>query len=48
VILARPGGTDYRGYFFNPHAQRVERPLAAPLAFAKRALVRRFMAKLLA
>lgn len=48
VILNRPGGTDYRGYFFNPHAQRVERPLAAPLALAKRALVRRFMARLLA
>ncbi|OJW67340.1 MAG: thiamine biosynthesis protein ThiF [Sphingomonadales bacterium 63-6] len=48
VILARPGGTDCRGYFFNPHAARVERPLAAPLAFAKRALVRRFMTKLLA
>lgn len=48
VILRRKGGTDYRGYFFNAHAQRVERPLAAPLAFAKRALVRRFMAKLLA
>ena len=44
----RPGGTDYRGYFFNAHAQRVERPLSAPLAFAKRALVRRFMARLLA
>jgi molybdopterin/thiamine biosynthesis adenylyltransferase len=48
VILGRPGGTDYRGYFFNPHAARVERPLAPPLALAKRALVRRFMAKLLA
>lgn len=47
-ILGRPGGTDYRGYFFNPHAQRVERPLPPPLAFAKRVLVRRFMAKLLA
>lgn len=48
VILSRPGGTDYRGYFFNPHAQRVERPLAAPVALVKRALVRRFMARLLA
>jgi len=27
---------------------KVERPLPAPLAFAKRLLVRRFMAKLLA
>ncbi|MGE8106629.1 HesA/MoeB/ThiF family protein [Allorhizobium sp. NPDC080224] len=47
-ILARRGGTDCRGYFFNPHAQRVERPLAAPLAYAKRILVRGLMAKLLA
>ncbi len=48
VILARPGGTDCRGYFFNPHASRVERPLPAPVAFAKRLLVRQFMARLLA
>lgn len=46
-ILNRPGGTDYRGYFFNSHAQRVERPLVAPLAYARRILVRRFMTKLL-
>lgn len=47
VILGRPGGTDCRGYFFNPHAVRVERPLAPPLAWAKRQVVRRFMRKLM-
>lgn len=48
VILNRSGGTDYRGYFFNAHAVKAERPLPPPLAFAKRMIVRRFMAKLLA
>lgn len=47
IILSRPGGTDYRGYFFNPHAVKVERPLPAPVAMVKRALVRRFMKKLM-
>lgn len=48
VILGRPGGVDYRGYFFNTHAGKVERPLPAPIAAVKRALVRRFMKKLMA
>ncbi|WHO39358.1 ThiF family adenylyltransferase [Sphingobium sp. AP49] len=47
VILNRPGGADHRGYFLNPHAMRIERPLSPPLAWAKRALVRRFMRKLI-
>lgn len=47
VILGRPGGTDYRGYFFNPHAVKVEKPLAFPLAAAKGWVVRRFMKKLM-
>ncbi|WP_311271183.1 ThiF family adenylyltransferase [Sphingobium sp. WCS2017Hpa-17] len=47
VLLGRGGGTDCRGYFFNPHAMRVERPLAPPLAWAKGQLVRRFMRKLM-
>jgi len=47
VILEQPGGADHRGYFFNPHALRVERPLPWPLSVAKRALVRRFMAKVM-
>ena len=47
VVLGRGGGTDNRGYFFNPHAVRIERPLMAPVAFAKRLLVRRFMKQLM-
>lgn len=46
VILGRPGGADHRGWFFNPHAGRVERPLPALLAVPKGLLVRRFMKKL--
>lgn len=45
VILKRPGGTDHRGWFFNPHAGKVEHPLPAPIAVVKRMLVRRFMRK---
>lgn len=47
VILGRPNGTDYRGYFLNAHKARIERPLFAPLAMAKGALVRRFMKKMM-
>lgn len=46
VILSQPGGADHRGYFFNPHTLRVERPLPAPIAAIKGALVRRFMRKM--
>lgn len=46
LILGRPGGADHRGYFFNPHDLRVEKPLPWPLSAAKGALVRRFMAKM--
>jgi molybdopterin-synthase adenylyltransferase len=47
VILGRPNGTDYRGYFLNANKARIERPLFAPLAMAKGALVRRFMKKIM-
>lgn len=47
IILGRSGGPDECGYFFNPHAVRVERPLSAPLAFAKRLIVRRMMKQLM-
>lgn len=47
VILGRPGGADHRGWFFNPHAGRVEHPLPALLAVPKGLLVRRFMKKLI-
>jgi molybdopterin/thiamine biosynthesis adenylyltransferase len=46
VILGQRGGADHRGYFFNPHDARVERPLPWPLSAAKAAVVRRFMARM--
>lgn len=46
-ILNREPAADARGYFFNPWAMRIERPRAAPLAWVLRALVRRFMARLM-
>jgi molybdopterin/thiamine biosynthesis adenylyltransferase len=46
LILGKAGGADHRGYFFNPHAMRVERPLPWPLSAAKAAVVRRFMAQM--
>ncbi|MBV8686447.1 MAG: ThiF family adenylyltransferase [Alphaproteobacteria bacterium] len=47
AILGRPSGTDHRGYFFNPHRARVERPLAAPLAAVRGFAVRRFMRRMM-
>lgn len=47
VILGRKGAVDHRGWFFNPHAGRVERPLPAPVAAAKQLLVRRFMRRVI-
>ena len=47
VILGRAGGTDHRGYFFNPHKAKVERPLPAPVAAVRGLLVRRFMTKMM-
>lgn len=46
-LLGRPGGTDCRGYFFNPHKVRVERPLPAPFAAVRGFAVRRFMARMM-
>jgi molybdopterin/thiamine biosynthesis adenylyltransferase len=46
TILGHAGGADHRGYFFNPHALRVERPLPWPLSAMKAALVRQFIAKM--
>ncbi|MFD1036708.1 HesA/MoeB/ThiF family protein [Sphingomonas hankookensis] len=48
AILKRPGGTDHRGYFFNPHAVKVERPLPAPIAAVRGFAVRRFMQRMMA
>lgn len=48
AILARPHGADHRGWFFNPHAGRVERPRNALLAALLRPLVRRYLKRLAA
>jgi molybdopterin/thiamine biosynthesis adenylyltransferase len=47
ILLGRPGGTDCRGYFFNPHKVRVERPRSAPVAMVRRMVVRRFMQRMM-
>lgn len=47
ILLGRGGGADYRGYFFNAHAMKAERPLPAPVAFLKAILVRKFMKRLM-
>lgn len=47
-ILARGGGTDCRGYFFNPHQVQIEKPLPAPIAALKAIVVRRFMQRMMA
>jgi threonine dehydrogenase-like Zn-dependent dehydrogenase len=47
-VMGRPSRTDHRGWFFNPHGPKVERPLPALLARAKLLLVRRMMARLMA
>jgi len=48
LAMGRPSRTDHRGWFFNPYRPRIERPLPAPIAFAKGLLVRRFMARMMA
>ena len=48
AVMGRPSRTDHRGWFFNPYAPRIERPLFGPVAAAKGLLVRRFMAKMMA
>lgn len=39
AVLGQPHGADARGYFFNPHTGRVERPWPAPIAAVLRPLV---------
>jgi hypothetical protein len=48
AVLGRPHGADCRGWFFNPHAGRVERPRNALFAALLRPLVRRFIQRLTA
>ena len=46
IAMGRKPGADHRGWFFNPHRGRVERPLPAPLAALARPLVRRRLRQL--
>ena len=48
LLLGQSTKTDDRGYFFNPHTARVERPVAWPLAALKRLLVGKFLDRMLA
>ena len=45
-MLGRSGSADERGYFFNPWTLRVEHPRSKPVAWLRRALVRRFLASM--
>lgn len=47
LALGRPTATDCRGWFFNPHRARVERPLPALVAMAFRPLVRRALVRMI-
>lgn len=47
-VLGKAHGADCRGWFFNPHASRVERPRNAAIAAILRPLVRRFLKKMMA
>src|SRR5262249_27939329 len=40
LLLDRPRGTDYRGWFFNPYRPAVERPRSAVTAFLLAPLIR--------
>lgn len=47
ILLSRQGGTDHRGYFFNPHKVAVERPHWAPVAALRGFAVRRLMKRMM-
>lgn len=47
VLLRRAGGADHRGYFFNPHRVRIERPRSAPVAAVRGFAVRRLMTRMM-
>ena len=48
LLLQQDTKTDDRGYFFNPHTGRTERPLPWPISAVMMLLVRRFLKSLLA
>lgn len=46
AILGRPQAADFRGWFFNAHSGRIERPRNALVAALLRPLVRRYLLRL--
>jgi molybdopterin-synthase adenylyltransferase len=43
ILLDKPTGTDYRGYFFNPYRPAVERPRNRLVEAAMKPIVRKFL-----
>jgi hypothetical protein len=45
-LMARPTGTDHRGWFFNPWTGRTEHPRRGVAEWMRRQFVRQFMARM--
>lgn len=48
LLLDRPSGVDHRGVFLNPWTMAVERPRAAPVAWVRERIARRFLDRMMA
>jgi hypothetical protein len=48
LLLGRDSGVDHRGVFLNPWTMKVERPRAAPVAWVRERIARRFLARMMA
>jgi hypothetical protein len=48
LLLGRESGVDHRGVFLNPWTMEVERPRAAPVAWVRERIARRFLARMMA
>lgn len=48
LIIGKPTGTDYRGYFFNPYRPAVERPRPRIVEAVLKPIVRRFLTRMMA
>ena len=46
ALCRKPHGADCRGWFFNPHRGRIERPRWGPSAALRRVLVRRWLGRM--
>ncbi len=47
IIIGKPTGTDFRGYFFNPYRPAVERPRPRIVEAVLKPVVRRFLARMM-